>query len=486
MAQLEPLMKQNFLEYASYVIMDRAIPELRDGLKPVQRRILHTLFEMSDGRFHKVANVIGETMKLHPHGDAAIGDALVVLAGKGYFLERQGNFGNILTGHPAAAPRYIECRLTALALETLFNRPLTQFVPSYDGRKDEPLFLPAKLPVLLMLGTEGIAVGMATRVLPHNMIELLRAQIEMLKGRETRVYPDFPQGGLMDVSEYDDGRGKVLVRAKIETRDEKRLVITELPFGTTTESVIASIEAAAQRGQVKIAALNDYTTDRGEIEIQLPRGIYADEVLPHLFAYPECQVRIASNIVAICDGRPQEMSVTTVLAYLTDQLLAQIKAELEYRLGELNDRRHWLTLEQIFIENKVYKRIEKAKTEEAVRKEVWDGMHEQALFFVRPMADDDVDRLLQIRIRRISAYDIAKNRTEIGEVQAQIKDCEKKLKNLKKTTIGYLEDLAEKYAEEFPRCTLIDTFESVDKKAVARANLKLSYDPDTGFFGTKV
>jgi topoisomerase IV subunit A len=290
----------------------------------------------------------------------------------------------------------------------------------------------------------------------------------------------------MDVSEYDDGRGKVLVRAKIETRDEKRLVITELPFGTTTESVIASIEAAAQRGQVKIAALNDYTTDRVEIEIQLPRGIYADEVLPQLFAYTECQVSIASNLVAICDGRPQEMSVTTVLAYLTDQLLAQIKAELEYRLGELNDRRHWLTLEQIFIENKVYKRIEKAKTEEAVRKEVWDGMHEQALFFVRPMVDDDIDRLLQIRIRRISAYDIAKNRTEIGEVQAQIKDCEKKLKNLKKTSIAYVEDLAAKYEEEYPRRTVIKTFQSVDKKAVARANVKLSYDPETGFFGSKV
>ncbi|MFO0984593.1 MAG: DNA topoisomerase IV subunit A [Planctomycetota bacterium] len=486
MAQLEPLMKKNFLEYASYVVMDRAIPELRDGLKPVQRRLLHTLFEMHDGRFHKVANVIGETMKLHPHGDAAIGDALVVLANKSYFIERQGNFGSVLTGHPAAAARYIECRLTKLALDTLFHQPLTQFLPSYDGRKEEPVFLPAKIPVLLMLGTEGIAVGMATRVLPHNFIELLQAQIALLEGREARVYPDFAQGGLMEVSEYDDGRGKVLVRARIEARDEKRLVITEIPYGTTTESVIASIEAAAQRGQVKIAALSDFTTDKVEIEIQLQRGVYADDVLPQLYAYTECQVSIASNIVAIGDGKPQELSVSTVLAYLTDQLLAQIKAELEYELRQLADRKHWLTLEQIFIEQRVYKRLEKAKTEEAVRKEVWDGMHEHRLWFVRPMVQDDVDRLLQIRIRRISAYDIAKYKADMEEVARTIKDREKKLKHLTKTTVGYLQGLIAQYQGEYPRRTRIKRFENVDKRAVANANIKLSYDAESGFFGSKV
>jgi len=383
-------MQRNFLEYASYVVLDRAIPDVRDGLKPVQRRILHTLAEMNDGRFNKVANAIGETMKLHPHGDAAIRDALVVLANKQYFIERQGNFGNLLTGHPAAAARYIECRLTPLALETLFNKPLTEFVPSYDGRREEPVFLPAKLPVLLMLGPEGIAVGMATKILPHNMVELLEGQIKLLKGHECRLFPDFYQGGLMDVSEYDDGRGKVTLRARIEPRDDKKIVVTELPYSTTTESLINSIDAAAQKGQVKIASLNDYTTEKVEIEIGLPRGVHAAEVIPQLFAYTDCEISVSSNIVAVCEGRPQQMSVTEVLAFLTDQLLRQIKAELEYELGQQNDKLHWLTLEQIFIENRVYKRIEKAKTDKAVRSEVWDGMHEHAIFFVRKMVQDDI------------------------------------------------------------------------------------------------
>ena len=320
MANLDPLMRRNFLEYASYAILDRAIPDLRDGCKPVQRRILHTLFEMHDGRFHKVANVIGETMKLHPHGDASIGDALVVLANKDYFIERQGNFGNLLTGHPAAAARYIECRLTPLALETLFNPNLTEFVPSYDGRSDEPVFLPAKLPVMLMLGVEGIAVGMATRILPHNFVELLRAQIAILSGKPFKLLPDFPQGGLMDVSEYDDGRGKVKVRALIDARGEKTVVIREIPFGTTTETLIASIEAASQQGRVKIAAIDDYTTDKVEIELELARGVYADEVIPQLYAYTECAVSVSSSVLAIRDRKPVEMTVTEVLDELTEQL----------------------------------------------------------------------------------------------------------------------------------------------------------------------
>ncbi len=486
MSQLEPLMRQNFLEYASYVVMDRAIPDLRDGLKPVQRRLLHTLFEMDDGRFHKVANVIGETMKLHPHGDAAIRDALVVLANKDYFIERQGNFGSIVTGHPAAAARYIECRLTPLARETLFNKPLTQFTPSYDGRKDEPVFLPAKLPVLLMLGPEGIAVGMATRILPHNLPELLKAQIDLLNGKEPRVFPDFLQGGIMDVSEYDDGKGKVRVRARIEPRGDKRVVITEVPYSTTTESLINSIEAAVQKGHLKIAAVNDYTTEKVEVEIVLQRGVYVEELIPKLFAYTDCEVSINSSLVAIRSERPDELTVTEVLAWLTDQLLDQIKAELEYDLRQLHDKQHWLTLEQLFIERRVYKRIEKAKTDEAVRKEVWDGMHEFELFFVRAMVQDDIDRLLQIRIRRISAYDISKNRDEIKEVLAQIKELEKKLSNLKKTTIGWLTDLLVKYEKRFPRRTTIKGFETVDRREVASADIKLSYDPETGFFGSKV
>ncbi|MBI4881063.1 MAG: DNA topoisomerase IV subunit A [Planctomycetes bacterium] len=486
MAQLEPLMQRNFLEYASYVVMDRAIPDIRDGLKPVQRRILHTLREMDDGRFHKVANVIGEAMKLHPHGDAPIRDALVVLANKGYFIERQGNFGNVLTGHPAAAARYIECRLTDLAREALFNKPLTRFTPSYDGRREEPVFLPAKLPVLLMLGPEGIAVGMATRILPHNLGELLAAQIGLLEGREGRVQPDFPQGGIMDVSEYDDGRGKVMLRARIARRGDKKVVISELPYSTTTESLIGSIEAAAQRGQVKIASLNDYTTDKVEIELALQRGVYADEVIPQLYAYTDCEVSISSNIVAICGGRPEEMTVTQVLAFLTDQLLQQVKAELEHDLARQQDKLHWLTLEQIFIENRVYKRIEKAKTDEEVRRQVWEGMQQHALFFVRPMVEEDVERLLQIRIRRISAYDIARNRADLKEARQAIKELERRLANLKQTTIDYLKGMHAKYAAAYPRRTEIKKFESVDRRDVARQDLRVSYDPESGFFGTKV
>lgn len=486
MVQLGQLMRQNFLEYASYVVMDRAIPDLRDGLKPVQRRVLQTLFRMNDGRKHKVQGVIGRTMAIHPHGDASIGDALVVLANKNYFIERQGNFGNLLTGHSAAAPRYIECRLTQLALDTMFNPALTEFVNSYDGRDQEPVFLPAKLPVLLMLGTEGIAVGMATRILPHNFGELLRAQIDLLEGRESRVLPDFPGGGIMDVSEYNDGLGRVRVRARIEEKDEKTVVIREIPYGTTTESVLNSIETAIEKNQVKIASVSDYTTDRVEIEVTLPRGVYAAEAIPQLYAYTDCEMSVNSNITAILDGRPQEMTVSQVLGFLTDQLLSQIKAELQHELDQLADKQHWLTLEQIFIEKKVYKRIETAKTAQEVRDEVWNGMHVYEALFVRPMVEDDVERLLKIPIRRISAYDRAKNRDEIRDIKAQIKDCKKRLKYLKKTTIGWIQGILDKYADKYPRQTVLEEYEAVDKKAVARADIRMMYDRESGFLGTKV
>lgn len=487
MTYVEPLMRQNFLEYASYVIVDRAIPDLRDGCKPVQRRLLHTLFEVDDGRFHKVANIIGETMKLHPHGDASIGDALVVLANKDYFIEKQGNFGNILTGHPAAAARYIECRLTPLARDTLFNKKLTEFQPSYDGRKDEPIFLPSKLPVLLMLGTEGIAVGMSTRILPHNFGELLRAQIAILRDEDFRLLPDFPQGGLMDPAEYDDGRGKVRARARLETaRDRKTIVVREIPFSTTTESLIASIETAAQKGKIKVASIEDRTAEDVEIVLHLPRGVYADEVEPQLYAYTHCEQSVSSNIVTIRDERPVELTVSEVLRDLTGRLKEQIKAELELELGELEDQQHWLTLEQIFIENRVYKRIETARTSDAVRAEVWTGMAVYEEFFIRPMVDDDVERLLKIPIRRISLYDIEKFRKQIDDIIRAIADCQRKLGQLTKTTIAYLEGLLEKYDEDYPRRTVIESFDVVSKKEVARQTLKLSYDPESGFFGTEV
>ena len=480
-------MERNFLEYASYVIVDRAIPELRDGLKPVQRRLLATLAAMDDGRFHKVANVIGETMKLHPHGDASISEALVVLANKEYFIEKQGNFGNLVTGHPAAAARYIECRLTELARETLFHKKLTETRPSYDGRRQEPVVLPAKIPVVLMLGTEGIAVGMATRILPHNFGELLKAQIAILRGNPAKVRPDFLQGGLMDASEYQDGMGRVRVRAKLEiARDKKTITIREIPYSTTTETLIQSIEAAAQKGKLKVASIEDRTGEKVEIVLNLSRGTYADEVEPQLYAYTQCEVSIVPSPIVIDDDRPVEMTVSDMLQRLTKRLREQIKAELELELSELEDRRHFLTLEQIFIEQRVYQRIEKAKTAEAVRKAVWDGMHEHKKLFVRPMVEDDVDRLLEIRIRRISAYDIERNRKDIAEVEVSIKENQRKLRRLTDTTVAYLEGLLEKYGAQYPRRTKVVSFEAVSKREVALSNLRLSYDPEAGFFGTNV
>jgi topoisomerase IV subunit A len=484
---VEPVMRQNFLEYASYVIIDRAIPDIRDGCKPVQRRILHTLSEVDDGRFHKVANVIGETMKLHPHGDASIGDALVVLANRGYFIERQGNFGNIITGHPPAAARYIECRLTPLARETLFNKNLTEWRPSYDGRKKEPAFLPAKLPVILMLGTEGIAVGMSTRILPHNFTELLRAQVKILLGEKIELYPDFPQGGLMDVSEYDAGHGKIRVRARLESsRDKKEIIIREIPFSTTTESLISSMEAAAQKGKVKISSIEDRTADKVEIVLHLSRGVYADEVIPQLYAYTDCEVSISSSMVVIRDRRPVAMTPGELLEILTGRLQDQIGQELSWELEQLEEKRHYLTLEQIFIENRVYKRIEKANTREKVVAEVYAGMKPFEDLFIREMTDEDVDRLLEIRIRRISAYDIEKNRKDLDDIVRAIGETKEKLWALKQTTIDYLDSLIERYGKDYPRRTEITTFDAVDKREVARQNLKLSFDPQTGFFGTDV
>ncbi len=486
MPSLEPIMERNFLEYASYVIVDRAIPKLNDGCKPVQRRILHTLFKMDDGKFHKVANVIGETMKLHPHGDASIGDALVVLSNKEFFIERQGNFGNVITGHPAAAARYIECRLTSLAKETLFNAELTEFQESYDGRNKEPVELPVKLPVLLMLGIEGIAVGMSTKILPHNFIELLQAQINILQYEPILFYPDFITGGIVDVSEYDEGRGKVRVRARIESVDDKTVVIKDIPFSTTTESLIASIESASQKKKIKIASINDYTAEHVEIEIVLPRGVHSDEVIPQLYAYTRCEVSLSSNITTIKDGHPVNMTVNEVLRHLTDRLRAQIGAELELELRKLKDKQHWLTLEQLFIEKRVYKRIEDATTEAQVVREVYEGMNPYSKLFVRPMTDDDVNRLLEIKIRRISKYDQKKNRKQIKEVEDKVKSVALKLSSLTQTTIGFLKDLITKYKDDYPRRTKIEIFENIEKKDVARQNIKVGYDAKTGFFGSEV
>ncbi|MDB6025469.1 MAG: topoisomerase subunit [Verrucomicrobiales bacterium] len=477
---------RNFLEYASYVIRDRAIPHIRDGLKPVQRRILWALKTMDDGRFIKVANVVGETMKYHPHGDASIGDALVVVANKRYLIEGQGNYGNIFTGDPSAAPRYIECRLTELARTEIFNDELTEFVPSYDGRSKEPVTLPSKLPLLLMLGTEGIAVGLSARILSHNFPELLAAQIAILKNQPFKLLPDFITGGLMDAREYQDGKGSIKVRAKIKIKDESTVTIKEIPPTTTTDSLIASIEDAAHKGKLKVKSVNDFTSEEVEIEIKAPAGVSAEKLVDALYAFTDCEVPISSRIIVIKENRPVEMTVSEVLRENTAQLVDILKRELELKQSQLNDDLHFRTLERIFIEERIYKKIEQCKTSETVITAVYEGFKpfEKQLF--RALIDTDIDRLLQVRIRRISLFDINKHREEIERVKAELADIEKRLKNVTKFAIARLEGLLEKYGPIYPRLTKSSRYDEVDAKEVAFKAFKVAYDRETNYIGYKV
>lgn len=478
---------QSFLEYASYVIRDRAIPNLADGLKPVQRRIMHVLHTLDDGRFIKVASVTGETMKYHPHGNASIDDAIVVLANKRYLIEGQGNFGNIFTGDPAAAPRYIECRLTPLAREQLFNDSITDFVPTYDGRKEEPIVLPCKLPLTLMLGTEGIAVGLSARILPHNFPELIEAQIAILKKQPFKCLPDFQTSGMMDARDYQDGKGSVKVRARIKVKDESTVLITEIPPATTTDSLMASIEDAARKGKLKVKSINDFTSEKVEIEIKCPSGVDAEKMVDALYAFTDCEVTIASRIVVIKDNRPVELTVSEVLRENTTQLVAILKRELELREKQLLDEMHYRTLERIFIEERIYKAIEKCKTNEAVIAAVYDGFKPFKKELVRDMVDADVERLLQVRIRRISLFDINKHREEMEKTKADLDETRKNLKGLTKYVIGHLEALLERYGKQYPRLTTKSArHEEVDAKAVAFKAFKVSYDRESGYVGHKV
>ena len=477
----------SFLEYASYVIRDRAIPHLADGVKPVQRRILWSLHQNDDGRFIKVANVVGDTMKYHPHGDASIGDALVVLANKRYLIEGQGNYGNIYTGDPAAAPRYIECRLTELARTEVFNDSITEFVPSYDGRNKEPVTLPCKLPLSLMLGAEGIAVGLSARLLPHNFPELLEAQIAILKKQPFKCLPDFPTGGLMDARDYQDGKGTVKVRAKIKTKDDSTVVIKEIPPSTTTESLIASIEDATRKGKLKVKSINDFTSEDVEIEIKCPQGVDAEKLVDALYAFTDCEVSLSSRIIVIKQNRPVELTVTEVLQENTAQLVELLKRELELKQKQLEDELHYRTLERIFIEERIYKLIEKCKTSEAVTAAVYEGFVPFKKQLVRAIADADVEKLLQVRIRRISLFDINKHREEMDQVKADLADTQKNLKSLTKYAIGHLEALLEKYGPIYPRLTTKSArHEEVDVKAVAFKSFKVSYDRESGYVGYKV
>jgi topoisomerase IV subunit A len=486
MDDVKLLMRHHYLKYASYVILDRAIPNVIDGLKPVQRRILYMLWRISDGKLHKVANVAGQTMALHPHGDAPITEALINLANKGYLLDTQGNFGNIYTGDPAAASRYIETRLSPLAKETMFNPDLTETIPSYDGRNLEPVCLPAKIPLLLMQGAEGIAVGMSTHILPHNFIELLEAEIALLEGREFTILPDFQTGGIMDASEYNNGKGKIKLRAKVEIRDPKTLVITEICHGTTTESLIRSIDEAAKRGKIKIDAIFDYTSDKVEIEIKLPRGQYAQDLVDALYAYTECQVILHSLVLVIKDNLPWEPTIQEILELNVHSLQQCLKRELEIEKDRLLEKIFEKTLEQIFIENRLYKKIETVADYEKIHHAVETSLEPFHAQLSRIPTHEDRERLLNMPIRRISRFDFDKNQEEIATAQQGLLEVEKHLKGIKKFTIQYIQGLIKKFAKEHPRKTQIQAIEQIDLRAIETRKIKVSFDPSTGFVGTKV
>ena len=474
-----------FLDYASYVILDRAVPHLDDGLKPVQRRVLHTLWEMDDGRFHKVANVVGATMKLHPHGDASIGAALVGIAQRGWLIEPQGNFGNTLTGDEAAAPRYIEARLTAFAREALFNPKTTTWQLSYDGRTQEPVTLPAKFPITLLEGADGIAVGLATKILPHNFNDLCRAAVNHLQGKTFRIYPDFSTGGIADFSEYNDGErgGKVKVRAKIEVRSKYLLAITELPFGTTTESIIESILAANAKGKIKIKHVDDNTADKVEILVHLPQGSDPEQVVQQLFVFTACQTNLSPAACVIQDDKPQFLGVREILKRSVDQTKALLKSELEIKLGELDQQWHWDSLERIFIEERIYRRIEKSKTWENVLAEIREGLKPFLKQLRREVTDDDITRLTEIRIKRISAYNRFQADEAIKKIEEGIKETKANLKKLTDYAIAWFEMLAEKYGKGLKRRTSYDELEQINASEVVSANQRLYVNREDGFIG---
>ena len=487
MAYVKNLFDSNFIQYASYVIRDRAIPEIIDGLKPVQRRILHTLLEKDDGRLTKVAKVCGDVATYHPHGDASIYTALVNLANKEIFIDKQGNYGNMYTGDGPAAPRYIECRLRPVTRDILYNPKITQYVPSYDGRAKEPVCFRAKLPLVLIMGAEGIAVGMSTQILSHNVHEVIEAEKKCLRGEPFQLFPDFQTGGLIDCSEYKDGLGKVVTRARMDTSDEKRIVITELPYGCTTESLMDSIEKAARTGKVKIASINDFTSATVNVEIKLPRGVYVKDVVDSLYAFTDCEKTVYCNLLVIKDNMPVQMTVTEVIEYHSKQLLGILKEELEVERAELMEKLHLRTLERIFIEERIYKSIEQMKTEEAVNKAVKDGFVPFRAEILRDITNDDIDHLLKIPIRRISLYDMNKNRKEVQAINARLKEISHLLKHLVDYAVTCLDGIEAKLnPATIKRRTELTNIRTVDVKTVVKRDTSLKYDEKNGYLGTAV
>ncbi|MDG2264285.1 MAG: DNA gyrase/topoisomerase IV subunit A [Flavobacteriales bacterium] len=475
-----------FLDYASYVILERAVPHINDGLKPVQRRILHSLKELDDGRYHKVANVIGHTMKYHPHGDASIGDAMVQVGQKELLLDMQGNWGNVATGDRAAAPRYIEVRLTPFALDVVYNKKITNWSASYDGRGKEPVTLPVKFPLLLTHGVEGIAVGLSTKILPHNFNELIDSSIKVLKGVKPRIYPDFYSGGSADFSNYNDGLrgGKVRVRAKIHQEDKHTLIVSELPFSTTTTSLINSILRANDKGKIKVKKVEDNTAEHVEIAITIPAGISPDKTIDALYRFTDCEVSISPLSCIIEDDRPKFLGVSEILKQSTEHTLNLLKQELEVNLSELQEKWHFASLERIFIENRIYHKIEELDNWKEIIATIHKELKPHTKNLLRDVTDEDVERLTEIKIKKITKFDLNKANEELLKLESKIKEIKGYLANLTDYAIDYFKNLKTKYGKGKERKTEIKTFESIDATKVVVANKKLYINKEEGFIGT--
>lgn len=477
--------KEWFLDYASYVILERAVPHIKDGLKPVQRRILHAMNELEDGRFHKVANIIGNTMRYHPHGDAAIGDALVQLGQKELLIDTQGNWGNVATGDRAAAPRYIEARLSKFALDVAFNPKITEWEISYDGRSKEPLTLPMKFPLLLAQGIEGIAVGMACKILPHNFNELISACIATLKDRSFKLFPDFPSGGSADVSNYNDGLrgGKVRLRANIQKEDNKTLVINEIPYGTTTTSLIDSIIRANDKNKIKVKNIEDNTAENVEIQIHLASGISPDKTIDALYAFTDCEISISPNTSVIEDDKPHFKGVTELLKSNAKETLNLLKLELEIQKSELQEKWHFASLERIFIEQRIYRDIEECETWESIIETIRKGLKPYTKYLFREVTDEDIARLTEIKIKRISKFDSNKADDKIAALEDEIVKVKHHLANIVDYTVDYYKVLKKKYGKGRERKTELKSFETIDVSKVVARNKKLYVNAKEGFIG---
>ena len=479
-----------FLDYASYVILERAVPHIHDGLKPVQRRIMHSLWEKDDGRYNKVANIVGHCMQYHPHGDASIADALVQLGQKDLLIDTQGNWGNTLTGDNAAAPRYIEARLSKFAQEVVFSPKVTDWLASYDGRNKEPVTLPVKFPLLLAQGVEGIAVGLSCRILPHNFIELCDASIAALRGEDFKLLPDFATGGIMDATDYNDGQrgGRVRVRAKIEPGPKKNtLVITQIPFGTTTGGLQDSIVAANDKGKIKIARVDDNTAENVELVIQLPPGADVEQTIQALYAFTDCEVSLSPNAVVIFEDKPRFVGVTELLKASAEHAKKLLGMELEIQLGELEEKWHFSSLEKIFIENRIYRKIEECETWEAVIAAIWKGLKPFLDSLKREVTDDDVARLTEIKIKRISKYNSFEADEQIKKLEEDIDEVQRNLKQLTKYTIAHFKRLRDSYGKGRERRTVIaGQLQRVAAAEVIMQNETLYLNAKDGFAGTSL